>query len=30
MNNSPVFWNTQGEIKFDSEKNFLIMKQVCR
>ena len=22
MNNSPVFWNTQGEIKFDSEKNF--------
>jgi hypothetical protein len=22
MNNSPIFWNTQGKIKFDTEKNY--------
>jgi len=22
MNNSPIFWNTQGNIKYDTEKNF--------
>jgi len=22
MNNSPIFWNTQGNIKFDTEKNY--------
>ena len=22
MNNSPIFWNTQGKISYDSEKNY--------